>query len=306
MNIKLELPDSFFKEEERSGYVVSEEKKKLWAVELDLLNEFMRVCKKHNIRFFASDGTLLGVARHGGFIPWDDDLDIAMTREEYKKLDAVASEEFQYPYFWQNERTERDSTRGFAKLRNVTTTGIVSSQLPYKYTHCQGICIDVLPLDYVPEDDEERKVFLDKVRKLHHRMRNFSNHTTRWRDLRKYRGWKRAKRWIYHLYLTKIVRAKENPLYDELEKMRQSYNAVPTKKLGEICCHFFEERFMWDADWFSTTIEMPFENLLIPVSVDYDKILTKEYGDWRTPSQEPGCHAEIFFDVEKPYTEYIK
>ena len=74
VELKIKLPDSFFYEEERDGYWVSSEIKELWAVQLDLLNEFDRVCKKYNLKYILDFGTLLGAIRHKGFIPWDDDL----------------------------------------------------------------------------------------------------------------------------------------------------------------------------------------------------------------------------------------
>ena len=86
MNIKLSLPEGFLEEEVRCDYTVSKEMKKVWAVELDLLAEFQRVCKLHDIKYSVCGGTLLGAIRHKGFIPWDDDIDVMMMREEYEKL----------------------------------------------------------------------------------------------------------------------------------------------------------------------------------------------------------------------------
>ena len=68
--------------------------KKVWAVELDLLNEFARVCKEHDLKWFAHAGTLLGAIRHQGFIPWDDDIDVTMPRADYIQLCNVAPKAF--------------------------------------------------------------------------------------------------------------------------------------------------------------------------------------------------------------------
>ena len=69
-------------------------------VELDLLAEFDRVCRKHGLTYFVDSGTLLGAVRHKGFIPWDDDIDLIMQREDYERLVQIAAQEFQHPYFF--------------------------------------------------------------------------------------------------------------------------------------------------------------------------------------------------------------
>ena len=84
--ISLVLPEDFLNEETRDGFLVTQSTKAIWAIELDLLNEFMHVCEENNLSYYAIGGTLLGAIRHRGFIPWDDDIDIAMKREEYEKL----------------------------------------------------------------------------------------------------------------------------------------------------------------------------------------------------------------------------
>ncbi|MDE7248566.1 MAG: LicD family protein, partial [Lachnospiraceae bacterium] len=90
---------SFFKEEIRSDFLVDEKRKKIWAVELQILEKIDEVCRKHHITYYAHYGTLLGAVRHQGFIPWDDDLDIAMFRDDYEKFQKIAAEEFTEPYF---------------------------------------------------------------------------------------------------------------------------------------------------------------------------------------------------------------
>ena len=101
--LQLKIDETFFLPEERNGYMVSSEMKKVWAVELDLLNEFARVCDKYRLKWFAHAGTMLGAVRHHGFIPWDDDIDVVMPREDYERLCSIGSSEFSRPYFFQNE-----------------------------------------------------------------------------------------------------------------------------------------------------------------------------------------------------------
>ena len=157
--IKIDLPDAFLKEEIRCEYMITPEKKAVWAVELDLLTEFDRVCKKNNIKYCADGGTLLGAVRHKGFIPWDDDIDLAMLRSEYEKLCEVAPKEFKEPYFFQTDKTDIDYARGHAQLRNSRTTGILKSEMGTGCKFNQGIFIDIFPFDAVPEDEKEKKRF---------------------------------------------------------------------------------------------------------------------------------------------------
>lgn len=118
VELKLDIPKSFLESEVRCGYEVSAQMKKVWAVELDLLMEAKRVFEKYNIRWYAIGGTLLGAARHNGFIPWDDDIDIAIPRTDYERLRSVARKEFSHPYFFQDEYNSPGLLCGHAKLRN--------------------------------------------------------------------------------------------------------------------------------------------------------------------------------------------
>ena len=157
VDLKLQLPDGFLNEEVRCGYTVTKQRKEVWAVELDLLQEFMRVCNKYGLKYCADGGTLLGAIRHHGFIPWDDDLDIAMLRSDFEKLNEVAPAEFKKPYFWQTEETDKGSARGHAQLRNSDTTGIIKTEYERQRNNNfnQGIFIDIFPFDTVVDDEEK-------------------------------------------------------------------------------------------------------------------------------------------------------
>ena len=147
-----------YDEEKRDGYVVETKMKKIWSVQLDLLMELQRVCNRYNIKMFVVWGTLLGAIRHKGFIPWDDDLDVGLLREDYDKLCEIASKEFCEPYFFQTADSDRNFFIGYARLRNSDTTGIIKDNLDVEYNN--GIYIDIYPLDGYPQNNLKRKIQL--------------------------------------------------------------------------------------------------------------------------------------------------
>ena len=104
-------------------YVISDEIKKLRVVQMDILEHFIDVCRKHNLTYYAAGGTLLGAARHKGFIPWDDDIDVQMKWGDYQRLMDIASDEFKYPYFLQTYKNELFGEVTCNRLRRSDTTG---------------------------------------------------------------------------------------------------------------------------------------------------------------------------------------
>ncbi len=159
--LKLKFPESFWQEEPRT-LLVSEQRKRFWGVLLDLYAEVARVCEKNGLRYFAGGGTLLGALRHRGMIPWDDDIDLLMPRDDYERLCKIAPTAFRAPYFWQTNATDPGSARGHAQLRNSSTTGILKDEMVNGralFDFNQGLFIDIFPLDCLPDDPDERKRF---------------------------------------------------------------------------------------------------------------------------------------------------
>ena len=149
VNLNFKLPEGFLKEEVRCDHTVTAQMKEIWAVELDLLAEFQRVCDKYNIHYFASGGTLLGAVRHKGFIPWDDDLDLLMPRHDYEQLIRLLEQGAlgdNYEFNTPNPKTDAKNT--FLKIyrKHTRNVDIYSDNSPFPH----GISIDVFALDAVP------------------------------------------------------------------------------------------------------------------------------------------------------------
>ncbi len=131
-----------------SGPIFGEDFRRLQLLELDMLVELDRVCRAHEIQYVITCGTLLGAVRHKGFIPWDDDVDVAMLREEYEKFKKVCHEMNPEICYFQDHDTDKEYRWGYGKLRRTGTTYIRPGQGKLK---CRtGVFIDILPVDDIP------------------------------------------------------------------------------------------------------------------------------------------------------------
>lgn len=119
---------------------------KLHVVEVEILDIFVWICNKYNLKYYLCYGTLIGVIRHQGFIPWDDDIDVAMPLEDYNKFVKIAQSELGDKYFLQNDKTDKYFGRCFSKIRKNGTAFYSKGDKNEKKHH--GIFIDVFPLFY--------------------------------------------------------------------------------------------------------------------------------------------------------------
>ena len=305
------FPDSFFAEEYRP-IKISANRKRLWAVQLDLLIEFDRVCKANDIKYTLDAGTLLGAARHKGFIPWDDDVDVAMLREEYEKLDRIASKEFKEPYFWQTFRTDPDHGRGFARLRNSSTSYIRKVDLNGErsfFSHNQGVFIDIFISDKVPDDAEERASFMDKLASfqdyaLHMRVQKAVRLGLRLFFHPRSLAWK-LKQVLYNriLGIDIVSRVRE-----KLDKMAQTYRDSNVKEVSRLTfCADRRDRLSACVPlrFFEELTSIEFEGHLFSATRHWDEYLTIMYGDWHEQKITHDPSGDAYIDLENSYVKYL-
>lgn len=298
--IKIELPEGFLKEEIRCGYTVTAECKKLWAVELDLLAEFDRVCRKHGFTYFADGGTLLGAVRHHGFIPWDDDVDVIMYREDYEKLALIAEQEFQHPYFFQSPQTDPGLVVGGSKLRNSNTTLIsdFDHKRPFKN---KGIFIDIFILDNLPESDFQLKIY-KHVLKCYWRVLRYASYYDGYFKTDRKNSLKSRVIGRMALGLKHIVGIER--LSRGYTRLSTIYSHADTDRICDVESTRGKKTFLkkWydcnDISW------VTFEHIQIPVPNSYDHILTALYGDYMVMKQVPAIHRPLAYNTEIPFCEY--
>ena len=122
----------------------SRELKKLQRILVEILDEVVRLCDKHHLDYFISGGTCLGAVRHKGFIPWDDDIDVVMPRDDYEEFLEIAREELDNKYFLDYYKTNDENHFGFAKIKKNNTSFVMG----YQYKCHNGFFLDIFPLDY--------------------------------------------------------------------------------------------------------------------------------------------------------------
>ncbi|MGF7184762.1 lipopolysaccharide cholinephosphotransferase [Desulfitispora alkaliphila] len=154
---------------------------KLKDIELEILIHIDKLCKQHNLKYYLVGGTLLGAIRHKGFIPWDDDIDIGMMRDDYNKLIQILIEEKSNKYFVQNFNTDPEYPRYITKVR-VNGTQFMEGHLE-NYNMHHGIFIDIFPLDKIKEKNEKkldfRVNFTNKILTLRTVRNNHTEHLSK-------------------------------------------------------------------------------------------------------------------------------
>lgn len=295
----MNMPSKFFKEEIRDGYKVSTKTKKIWAVEMDLLCELLRVCNKHNIEVFAFAGTLLGAIRHKGFIPWDDDIDICLTRGNYEKLLKIAEKEFEYPYFFQTAYSDKKYFFGYARLRNSETTGIINWNESVEYNN--GIFIDIFVLDGYTDCLWKFKWQLLKRAVAKKFCSAYYAERQKEKGLRKFL--------ITFLQSTLFKVTLYEDYVEKYNKVLKMYNKNSTRVALMTHGENYIVKYWCHKKDLEKSIYVPFENIELPIPANYDEILRHMYGDYMEfpPVDKRGAwHSEsLIFDPDIPYRDYV-
>lgn len=255
---------------------------------LELLKAFDRVCKQLNIPYVLFAGTMLGAVRHQGFIPWDDDLDVMMLREDYERFLREANAVLDGERFFLQKEFSQHWPMFFSKLRLNGTTCLEKYHPRDPKIH-QGIYIDIFPCDAAAATELGRKMqFLASkvvIAKALHR--------------RGYETDSKGKK--IFIALCKCLPEK---LCLALTKGGKKSSPLVHSFLGGASSY---KKNIYPRAYFENIVEVKFEDGIYPISVEYDQLLTTLYGDYMTlpPMEARVCkqHA-IMIDLNRSYETY--
>ena len=274
-------------------------------LQVDILNEFKRVCEKRSLRYFAIGGTCIGAIRHAGFIPWDDDIDVAMPLEDYMKFMAAAKKELNPPFELYDLHERQYFTVNFLKVHNARTAFIESAASPYPDLH-MGVFIDVMPIYALPKDKRETRRLLDwhglTLRKNECARLFVPERRSILTKIIALSTRSRRKAGDYNYYLKKLEERFSKYSFEEAEQILFGWR---TTSLLRFRAKY--NRMVFPKRLFAGFKEMPFESTTIRVPIGYDEYLRQDFGDYmKLPPEEErvSVHPTAVIDLEKSYREY--
>lgn len=285
----LRFPDEFFDDEVREGFYVSGIMKRVWAAELELLQDIDKVCRKLNIRWFAAYGTLLGAVRHEGFIPWDDDIDICMLREDYNVFVSEAKHYLPEKYQLMTVYNDSDYHELFAWLTN-TELFVTDEKELLKFHDCVfKVGIDIFPLDNISDDCEQENARNNILRVLGGLFTAAKNGEE-----------VECEEIINEVEEMTAFKINESlpaiqRICQAMDQMGQFFSDVSTQKVSVIAYYMRKKNYICDKKAFASQLELPFENIMIKVPIGYEKVLQWKYGDYARVYKSGGDHQYPFF-----------
>lgn len=295
----MNIPSDYYESEVRDGFYVPSEMKRCWAATIGVLEEIEKICTRHNLQFFADYGTLLGAVRHGGFIPWDDDFDISMKRDDYMRFIKVAQDELPENYVLLSVYNNYEYDNFLTRVVNSGFISLEQDFLEKNHNFPFAVGIDIFPLDYFDYNNKENetiKELIDLSQKLisvidpEIRMINDIDESIR-------------------SSVIKFCRLCKMPLQDG-KPIRQQLYIINDRicTLNDSKSPYLASYYFWAKDgsqvcrkeYFDNVIRLPFEYTEIPAPVGYDAKLISSYGpNYMIPVKAGGMHDYPLYGKQK-------
>lgn len=264
--------------------ITSEEQK---VILLEMLKYVDEICRKNNINYFLSGGTLLGAIRHKGFIPWDDDVDICVPYKEYRRLIEILKQDNKFnvhdPYSFSEEKY-------YYMFTKITDKRTVLIENNFKRVKNMGVFLDIFPIFHLPDSNEDYGNLYKTIRKLEKQYFRFYGFEKYYYTKNKIRSIVKA----ITFFPQYIMRKKYKKNKKEILELFEKNDSVQTNFIGNPTPpSTHRNRFTTDA--FKEKIEVEFEGIKVYAPVGYEEYLTKSYGDYMQLPLEDQRNTEHHF-----------
>ena len=266
------------------------------TAQMEVLAEIDKICKENGIRYFADYGTLLGAVRHKGFIPWDDDIDICMLREDYQRFHELAKRKLPKGCHLESCYIAKEWNLPFIRIVNALRLPIEKVMIE-KYHGCPYVVgVDIFPIDNVPDEQAEEDVLKNAyggLAAIGELMKQGKSLEEIEEDLQRVEE-----------YLNIKINRKGNVINQVmrmLDNIACIYQHDDCKKVASMIFYAGNREQVRLKEWYRDSMLMPFENIQIPVPVGYEEVLQNLYGDWRRIVRNVAGHSYPFYKEQREY-----
>ncbi len=284
----------FFRDEIRNGFYIPTAIKQSWAAGLDVLSEIDRICEKYDITYYADWGSFLGAVRHGGFIPWDDDLDICMRRDDYERFREVADKELPDHFTIHDYKSKEDHWLFLARVVNNKVMCFEEKYLKEHNNYPWLTGVDIFLKDYLyknPKTEKKRDEEIMNILAL-------ADGITEGKISRVSAG--KHIRDIEEGYGVRIPfdndRETSIALYELAERIMSQVSKEDTDTLGQIFPWILKGQEGEPTLHYEKTVRLPFEDTTIPVPAWYNTVLKRRYGEYHKIYKKWDAHDYPAFE----------
>lgn len=287
----MQIDNSFFEDEVRSGFFVPGMVKRGWAAQLEVLAEVDRICRKHHIQYFAEWGTLLGAVRHKGFIPWDDDMDICMKRVDYNRFLEIAPTEFAEGFSIGNVYTDLNYDTQLTRILNAREIHLDDEFLNKYHQFPYGAGLDLFPLDYISRDEESNNLQMQLLELAATYSHLYAPGVIDWGEGEPY---------LLQLQeFCGVTFDRAKPIQQQLliliDRLSALFREDESDYLTSMALWKKTQTYKLPKEYYDEAVYLPFECMMVPVPKAYDAILQYKYGDYMRLVKNGSSHDYPFF-----------